>query len=51
MTTTEAILQGDDRNFIINFGPKYPAAHGVLCLVSLLGKSGLSSFVKMVGEK
>ena len=33
MTTTEAILQGDDRNFTINFGPQHPAAHGVLRLV------------------
>ncbi len=30
MTTTEAILEGDDRNFTINFGPQHPAAHGVL---------------------
>jgi len=30
MTTTEAFLQGDDRNFTINFGPQHPAAHGVL---------------------
>ena len=33
MTTTEAILHGDDRNFTINFGPQHPAAHGVLRLV------------------
>ena len=33
MTTTEAILKGDDRNFTINFGPQHPAAHGVLRLV------------------
>ncbi|WP_427450286.1 NADH-quinone oxidoreductase subunit D [Litorimonas sp. WD9-15] len=33
MATTEAILQGDDRNFTINFGPQHPAAHGVLRLV------------------
>jgi len=33
MTTTEAILEGDDRNFTINFGPQHPAAHGVLRLV------------------
>ncbi|WP_026942071.1 NADH-quinone oxidoreductase subunit D [Hellea balneolensis] len=33
MTTTEATLQGDDRNFTINFGPQHPAAHGVLRLV------------------
>ena len=33
MTTTEAFLQGDDRNFTINFGPQHPAAHGVLRLV------------------
>jgi len=33
MTKTEAILQGDDRNFTINFGPQHPAAHGVLRLV------------------
>ena len=32
-TTTEATLQGDDRNFTINFGPQHPAAHGVLRLV------------------
>ena len=31
--TTEAIIQGDDRNFTINFGPQHPAAHGVLRLV------------------
>ena len=30
MTTTEAILEGDDRNFTMNFGPQQPAAHGVL---------------------
>ncbi|MDB2438055.1 NADH-quinone oxidoreductase subunit D [Hellea sp.] len=33
MTTTEAYLEGDDRNFTINFGPQHPAAHGVLRLV------------------
>jgi len=33
MTTTEAILEGDERNFTINFGPQHPAAHGVLRLV------------------
>ena len=33
MPTTEAILEGDDRNFTINFGPQHPAAHGVLRLV------------------
>jgi NADH-quinone oxidoreductase subunit D len=33
MTTTEALLDGDDRNFTINFGPQHPAAHGVLRLV------------------
>ena len=33
MSTTEAILEGDDRNFTINFGPQHPAAHGVLRLV------------------
>ena len=33
MTKTEAILEGDDRNFTINFGPQHPAAHGVLRLV------------------
>jgi NADH-quinone oxidoreductase subunit D len=33
MTKHEAILQGDDRNFTINFGPQHPAAHGVLRLV------------------
>ena len=33
MTTTEAILEGDGRNFTINFGPQHPAAHGVLRLV------------------
>jgi NADH-quinone oxidoreductase subunit D len=33
MTTQEAILEGDDRNFTINFGPQHPAAHGVLRLV------------------
>jgi len=30
---TEAILEGDDRKFTINFGPQHPAAHGVLRLV------------------
>ena len=30
---TEATLEGDDRNFTINFGPQHPAAHGVLRLV------------------
>ena len=30
MNKTEAILEGDDRNFTINFGPQHPAAHGVL---------------------
>ena len=38
MTTTEAILNGDERNFTINFGPQHPAAHGVLRLV--LGLEG-----------
>jgi len=33
MTKHEAILEGDDRNFTINFGPQHPAAHGVLRLV------------------
>ncbi len=33
MKTHEAILEGDDRNFTINFGPQHPAAHGVLRLV------------------
>lgn len=33
MTTTEATISGDDRNFTINFGPQHPAAHGVLRLV------------------
>ena len=33
MATTEAFLEGDDRNFTINFGPQHPAAHGVLRLV------------------
>ena len=33
MATTEAVLEGDDRNFTINFGPQHPAAHGVLRLV------------------
>ncbi len=33
MSKTEAILEGDDRNFTINFGPQHPAAHGVLRLV------------------
>jgi len=33
MTTTEAIVNGDERNFTINFGPQHPAAHGVLRLV------------------
>ena len=28
MTTTQAILEGDDRNFTINFGPQHPAAPG-----------------------
>jgi NADH-quinone oxidoreductase subunit D len=27
------LLEGDDRNFTINFGPQHPAAHGVLRLV------------------
>ncbi len=31
--TTEATIEGDDRNFTINFGPQHPAAHGVLRLV------------------
>ncbi len=30
---SEAILEGEDRNFTINFGPQHPAAHGVLRLV------------------
>ena len=33
MSTAEALLEGDDRNFTINFGPQHPAAHGVLRLV------------------
>ena len=33
MSTKEALLEGDDRNFTINFGPQHPAAHGVLRLV------------------
>jgi len=33
MATQEAILNGDERNFTINFGPQHPAAHGVLRLV------------------
>lgn len=33
MSTQEAILEGEDRNFTINFGPQHPAAHGVLRLV------------------
>ncbi len=33
MTKHEAILEGEDRNFTINFGPQHPAAHGVLRLV------------------
>ena len=33
MTKHEATLEGDDRNFTINFGPQHPAAHGVLRLV------------------
>ncbi|RKQ71658.1 NADH dehydrogenase subunit D [Litorimonas taeanensis] len=33
MATQEASLEGDDRNFTINFGPQHPAAHGVLRLV------------------
>ena len=33
MATTEVTLEGDDRNFTINFGPQHPAAHGVLRLV------------------
>jgi NADH-quinone oxidoreductase subunit D len=33
MGKQEAILEGDDRNFTINFGPQHPAAHGVLRLV------------------
>ena len=31
--TSTAYLEGDDRNFTINFGPQHPAAHGVLRLV------------------
>ncbi len=27
MTTTEAFFEGDDCNFIINFGPQHPTAH------------------------
>jgi len=30
MTTTEAIVNGDERSFTINFDPQHPAAHGVL---------------------
>jgi len=30
MITTEAIFQGVDRNFTLNFGPQHPAAQGVL---------------------
>jgi len=33
MATQEITLEGDDRNFTINFGPQHPAAHGVLRLV------------------
>ncbi|MGB0906854.1 MAG: NADH-quinone oxidoreductase subunit D [Maricaulaceae bacterium] len=33
MAKTEAVLEGNDRNFTINFGPQHPAAHGVLRLV------------------
>jgi len=33
MSKHEAILEGNDRNFTINFGPQHPAAHGVLRLV------------------
>lgn len=33
MSVQEAILEGEDRNFTINFGPQHPAAHGVLRLV------------------
>ncbi|WP_409433644.1 NADH-quinone oxidoreductase subunit D [Litorimonas sp. RW-G-Af-16] len=33
MGKQEAILEGNDRNFTINFGPQHPAAHGVLRLV------------------
>ena len=33
MAKHEAVLEGDDRNFTINFGPQHPAAHGVLRLV------------------
>ncbi len=33
MATQEVTLEGDDRNFTINFGPQHPAAHGVLRLV------------------
>ncbi|NNE58143.1 MAG: NADH-quinone oxidoreductase subunit D [Hellea sp.] len=29
----QAVLEGEDRNFTINFGPQHPAAHGVLRLV------------------
>jgi len=32
MSKTEAILEGDNRNFTINFGSQHPAAHGVLLL-------------------
>jgi len=35
MTATEAILEVDDRNFTINFGPQHPAARGFMCLVLL----------------
>ena len=27
MTTTEAFFEGEDSNFIINFGPQHPTAH------------------------
>jgi len=33
MNNTEAILEGNDRNFTINFEPQHPAGHGVLRLV------------------
>jgi len=29
MILDSAILQNNDRNFIISFGPQHPAAHGV----------------------
>ena len=35
MATTEVTLEGDDRNFTINFGPQHPAAHGAVSYTHL----------------